>query len=187
LEHGAEIMIIALAGRRVDSPDAKQSRFPATAENLEIVRKRIGIMLRAEGAELLVSSAACGADLLALSEAGSLGLRRRIVLPFDRNKFRATSVTDRPGDWGLLFDEVVNEVEKQRDLLVIHPSSEDKAYVEANHAIVDEALSLGEQHRVPVVATLVWDGKSRGENDFTEEFGVYARTKGLTTVEVMTL
>jgi len=34
---------------------------------------------------------------------------------------------------------------------------------------------------------LVWDGKSRGENDFTEEFGVYARTKGLTTVEVMTL
>jgi hypothetical protein len=33
---------------------------------------------------------------------------------------------------------------------------------------------------------LVWDGKSRGEQDFTQEFGVYARIKGITVVEIMT-
>src|SRR5450432_2011251 len=93
-------MIIALAGRRVDPVHAKQQRFPAASKNVEIVRERIRIILQTEGATVLVSSAACGADLLALSEAGALGLRRRVVLPYDRKEFRATSVTDRPGEWG---------------------------------------------------------------------------------------
>jgi hypothetical protein len=143
-------------------------------------------MLRAQGATMLVSSAACGADLLALGEAGSLGMRRRIVLPFDRQKFRAESVTDRPGDWGLLYDQALHEVDEQ-DLLVIQPSSDDKAYADVNHAIVDQALSVGQQFSLPVVAALVWDGKSRGEGDLTEEFAVYARNKGVPVVEVMTI
>ena len=180
-------MIIALAGRRVDAVDAKQHRFPATPKNVEIVRERIRIILQTQGATVLVSSAACGADLLALSEAGTLGLRRRIVLPYDRKKFRATSVTDRPGEWGALYDEVLNEVEKDRDLLVIQPTSEDAAYAETNHVIVDEALSLGLELQQSVTAVLVWDGESRGEGDLTNEFGVYARNKGVPVADVMTL
>jgi hypothetical protein len=180
-------MILALAGRRVDAVDAKQHRFPSRPENVEMVRKRIRSLLQSQGAVVLVSSAACGADLLALVEAGSLGLRRRIVLPFDRDKFRATSVTDRPGDWGLLYDQALNEVEEHQDLLVIQPSSDDKAYAEVNHAIIDQALSLGQEFRLPVVAALVWDGKSRGEDDLTEEFGVYARSKSVPVIDVMTL
>ena len=178
-------MIIALAGRRVDAGDAKQQRFPA--KNVEIVRERVHDMLRIQGAVALVGSAACGSDLLALSEASKLGLRRRVVLPFDREKFRTTSVTDRQGEWGPLYDTLLNEVEKSGDLLLIHANSEDKAYAEANHVIVDEALSLGLEFHQPVTAVLVWDGKSRGEGDVTEEFGVYARNKGVPVVAVMTL
>jgi hypothetical protein len=178
-------MILALAGRRVDAADAKQRRFPA--ENVDIVRERIHAMLQTRGAPVLVSSAACGADLLALSEAGRLGLRRSVVLPFDREKFRTTSVTDRPGDWGPLYDQQLNEVEKSGDLLVVHAKSEDNAYAEANHAIVDKALSLGQELQDRVTAVLVWDGKSRGEGDLTEEFWVYARNKSIPVVEVMTL
>ena len=178
-------MIIALAGRRVDAPDAKQQRFPAT--NVDIVRERIRSILQTHGAEVLVSSAACGADLLALSEAGKLGLRRRVVLPFERDEFRTTSVTDRQGDWGPLYDKLLNEVEKSGDLLVIHANSENSAYAEANHAILYQALSFGQQLRDQVTAVLVWDGKSRGEGDLTEEFGVYARNKSTPVVEVMTL
>jgi len=125
--------------------------------------------------------------LLALSEAGNLGLRRRIVLPFDREKFRATSVTDRPGDWGLLFDNVLNEVGSNGDLLIIQPNSEDKAYAEVNHTIVDEAISLGLELHQPAMTVLVWDGKSRGEGDLTEEFGAYARMRGVPVLDVMTL
>jgi hypothetical protein len=178
-------MILALAGRRVDAADAKQHRFPA--KNIDIVRERIHAMLQTRGAAVLVSSAACGADLLALSEAGKLGLRRRVVLPFDREKFRETSVTDRPGEWGLLYDSVLNEVEKNGDLLIMQLTSDDEAYAEANHAILDEALSIGQQLPDSVTAVLVWDGKSRAEGDLTEEFGGYARKKSIPVVEVMTL
>lgn len=179
-------MIIALAGRRVDASDAKQSRFPPTPENIKIVRERIRALLLAQGATAVISSAACGADLLALSEAGKLGLRRRVVLPFDRESFRTTSVTDRPGEWGVLYDSVLDEVEKKADLLVMRLHSEDQAYAETNHVILNEALSLGRQLKSPVTAVLVWEGRSRGEGDLTEEFGVYARNKGVRVIEVMT-
>lgn len=178
-------MIIALAGRRVDAADAKQDRFPP--KNVNVVRERIRTMLQAQGAAALVGSAACGADLLALSEAGKLGLRRMVVLPFDREKFRTTSVTDREGDWGPLYDILLDEVEKNGELLVLQGNSEDNVYAEVNHAILDQALVLGQQLQDHVTAVLVWDGKSRGEGDLTEEFGVYARNKSVPVIEVMTL
>jgi hypothetical protein len=180
-------MIIALAGRRVDAVDAKQHRFPAAPKNVEIVRERIRIVLQTQAASVLVSSAACGADLLALSEARALGLRCKIVLPFDREKFRATSVTDRPGEWGNLYEKVLNDVEKDGDVLVIRPTSQETAYAETNHVIVDEAISLGLELHQTVTAVLVWDRESRGEGDLTEEFGVYARNKGVPVINVMTL
>ena len=180
-------MIIALAGRRVDAPDAKQPRFPSTPQNLEIVRNRILALLQAQGASVLVCSAACGADLLALSVAGSLGMRRRVVLPFDREKFRETSVTDRPGEWGSLYDRVLDEVEKKGDLLLLQLTSGDEAYAEANHQILDEALSLGRKLQYPVTAVLVWDGEPRGEGDLTEDFAVNARNKSIPVAEVKTI
>jgi hypothetical protein len=181
------LMIIALAGRRVDAIDAQQQQFSPSRESVKMVRERIRALLQTQCATVLVSSAACGADLLALSEASNLGLRRRIILPFDREKFRATSVTDRPGDWGLLYNTVLNEVEANGDILIIQPDSEDNAYAEVNHVIVDEAISLGLELHQPVTAVLVWNGKSRGEGDITEEFGAYACKRGVPVIDIMTL
>jgi hypothetical protein len=178
-------MIVTMAGRRIDAAEAEQQRFPL--ENVATVQQRIGAALEAHGATALVSSAACGADLLALTEAGQRGLRRRIILPFDRGKFRETSVTDRPGDWGALYDRVLDEVEKTGDLLVIAAGSEDEAYTKTNHAIVEEALSIGQNVREGVAAMVVWDGKSRGKGDLTEEFGDYARSKRIRIIEVSTI
>ena len=180
-------MIIALAGRRVDAVDAKSARFPSTPESLQTVRERILELLQAKRASALVSSAACGADLLALSVAGDIGVRRIVVLPFEREEFRETSVTDRPGEWGSLYDTILNEVEKAGDVHVLNLKSAEEAYAETNHVIVDEAISLGQKLRVPVTAVLVWDGKSRGKKDLTEEFGRYARSQHLAVIEVMTI
>ena len=178
-------MIITLAGRRIDAAEAEQRRFPP--ENVATVQQRIGAALEECGATAVVSSAACGADLLASTEAGHRGLRRRIILPFNREKFRETSVTDRPGDWGALYDRVLDEVEKKGDLLVIAAGSEDEAYAKTNHAIVDEALSIGQIVGEGVAAIVVWDGKSRGQGDLTEEFGAYAKSKGIRIIEVRTI
>jgi hypothetical protein len=56
--------VIALAGRRIDAIDAKAARFPLQA--VPLVRERVSDLLQREHAKALVSSAACGADLIAL-------------------------------------------------------------------------------------------------------------------------
>jgi len=177
-------MIVALAGRRIDAVDAKERRF--TMENVELVRKRVREMLKTESATGVVCSAACGADLIALSEAISLGLRRRVVLPFPRARFRETSITDRPGDWGPLYDRVLDDVEASGNLVVLTTSG-DEAYSAANLAILDEAIALAKRLNQPVAAALVWDGSPRGEHDITNEFGVEARNRGLAAMECKTI
>jgi len=177
-------MIIALAGRRVDAPDAKDARFPL--QNVAQVRERVSKLLKTDVAAV-VSSAACGADLIAQSEAGTLGLRRRVVLPFARQRFRETSVVDRPGDWGPVYDRVIDEVAAAGDLVVLPPGPDDQAYAAANHAILEEALALARTLHQPVKAILVWDGASRGDNDLTEAFGTEARKRGLAVTDVPTL
>jgi len=176
-------MIIALAGRRVDAIDAKQGRFSAEPENIERVRRRLHAMFISQCSIALVSSAACGADLLALEEAGRLGLRRKIVLPFNRAKFRSTSVVDRPGNWGPLYDKAVGEVDVQGDLMVLRSEPEDGIYVRTNHTIIEEAMALGNDLKYPVVAVRIWEGKTRGASDLTEEFGLYAKKKGVPLLE----
>jgi hypothetical protein len=178
-------MIIALAGRRVDTADAKDTRFPL--RNVETVRTRARALLKEKGATALVSSAACGADLIALSEAGQLGLRRRVILPFERGRFRETSVTDRPGDWGLLYDYILDAVEASGDLVVLECGSDDEAYAAANRAILDEAVMLGKSLHQPVAAVLIWNGVSRGEGDLTENFAVEARNRDLPVTELLTV
>jgi hypothetical protein len=169
----------------VDSADAKESRFPPG--NVEMVRMRARAALEENRATTLVSSAACGADLLALSEAGRLAIRRRVILPFDRKRFRETSVTDRPGEWGALYDQVLDEVEPAGDLIVLRNGTGDEAYSAANHAILDEAMNLARAAHEPAMAVLMWDGVSRGDHDLTEEFGAEALQRGLPVTEVPTL
>src|SRR5689334_16384562 len=106
--------IIALAGRRIDTPDTDPPRFPLGG--VPLVRRRLAELFRVERATALVCSAACGADLVALEEAERLGIRRRIVLPFPPERFRETSVVDRPGDWGSAFDRLVAAARAAGDL-----------------------------------------------------------------------
>ena len=171
-------MIVALAGRRIDKEGARPPRFPLA--NLEFVRQRLHDLLQEEAVTALVSSAACGADLLALSEADAIGIRCRVVLPFDRVRFRETSVLDRPGDWRF-YDSIIDKVTANNDLITLAASSdEQRAYEAANRAILDEAQALGRATREEVRVVLVWDGRSRGPGDLTEAFGVAAKQKGLT-------
>lgn len=175
-------MIIALAGRRIDAPDAAAPRFPLA--NIARVAQRIRDLLASEGATAVVSSAACGADLIAQSEAGKLGLRRRVILPFARERFRATSVTDRPGDWAALYEQVLDSV----DLVVLSGAGEDSdAYAAVNRGILDDADALARSLRQPLTAVLVWEGSSRGAGDLTEAFGEEAKRRGVRVIEVRTV
>jgi hypothetical protein len=160
--------VIALAGRRIDQPDTDPPRFPL--DHVPLVRGRIADLLSEEHTEALVCSAACGADLIALEEAERLGLRRRIVLPFPPNRFRETSVTDRPGNWGPLFDRLVAAAESAGDLITLSSTGDDDAaYAAANEVIIKEAEALSgstsEGTRLRLVAVIVWEGSARVGTD----------------------
>jgi hypothetical protein len=180
-----QLSVIALAGRRIDAPDAAQVRFPL--RNVDMVEDRIRQCLR-ETACALICSAACGSDLLALGIAGELGIRRRVVLPFERGRFRETSVVDRPGDWAQRYDRALDEIERQGDLSVLgYEPTDPSAYARTNAAIVDEALRISRQEKKVAQALIVWDGKSRGAEDVTAHFLDEARAKGMRVLEVLTL
>jgi hypothetical protein len=178
--------VAALAGRRIDAADAATSRFPLA--KTEFVRGRLQTLLRAEQSDTLACSGACGGDLIALDVAGALGLRRRIVLPFGPGRFRQSSVTDRPGDWGPLFDRIIGEVRAKGDVVVLGlAEGDDATYAAANEAILNEAEALAGEESAQVVAIIVWEGRSRGRGDLTEAFATSARARGHPVREVLTI
>jgi hypothetical protein len=179
------MIVYALAGRRPDRPDAEALRFPIA--NRGLVAKRVEALFADRQAGALVASAACGADLIALEVAGRLGMRRLVVLPFGRAKFRETSVTDRPGDWGDDYDHIIDEVDAAGGLteLGMKPNG-DKPYLRTNEAIIERAAALagdGGSARI----CLIWEGKPRGEDDITYQLAEAARGRGWPVDEVLTL
>jgi hypothetical protein len=179
-------MILALAGRRVDAPDAAVVRFPL--ENAVSVKTQISGLLGATQATSLVCSAACGSDLLALEAAHELGLDCQIILPFAKERFRATSVVDRPGTWGALFDKFIERAERAGKLAVLNlQESNDASYLAVNEAILTHARALAHSQAQPIEAALVWDGKSRDGMDITAAFASSAKSLGIPVREISTL
>ncbi len=178
-------MIIALAGRRIDAPETETIRFPLKMK--DAVREKILKFFRDEKVTALVSSAACGADLLGQDAARELKIRQHIILPFSRRRFRKTSVTDRPGEWGKLFDEICSEVKRDGNLIVLrkHRKDEKTAY----SAVTDKILELAEdlqRKNETVKAVIVWEGKAKDETDETAAFAEKARRRNIAVKEILT-
>lgn len=186
--------VVAAAGRRIDAFDAMRERFPLA--NAARVRERIRHWLEERRPQALVSSAACGADLLVLEEAESLGIRRRIVLPFEPSRFRETSVVDRPGRWGPAFDRLLELARHKGDLVVLvledGTGEGATACADVNEVLFAEAERLARaldspgSDRDPLVALIVWDGTPRGEDDITARFARAGRSRGLEISEILT-
>jgi hypothetical protein len=179
-------MILALAGRRIDPADAAVTRFPL--ESAPAVRERIAAVLTATQTTTLVCSAACGSDLLALEAARALALDYYIVLPFSKDRFRVTSVIDRPGEWGQLFDLAIERARATGNLLTLDlPEADEASFLAVNRAILVRARAIGRSHAEPVEAALVWDGQPRDQMDITAAFGSEAKILGIPLREISTL
>ena len=185
-EEEEQTLIIALAGRRVDAPSATSPRFPA--DNANTVKQQIAEFLRTHEARALVCAAACGADILALEAAGELGLRLRVVLPFDKSTFRASSVVDRGGDWGERYDRIIAEVKSRGDLVEFtHDKDNEQTYFSGNLDILNEAERLAHELKADAAALVVWNGESRGADDVTGHFKQEAQARGMGVAEIKTI
>lgn len=182
---------IAFAGRRIDAQQAKAVRFPP--ENIGAVREALKTLLVRLAPRLLVTSAACGSDLLVLDVATELRIETvKIVLPLAPEVFRRTSVTDRPNAplWGGLYDRSIAAAREGSNLVLLGRGEGDPAaYAAASEAILDEAA--GAARRISplpeLVAVIAWEGASRGADDLTDAFRKLALEKGFRVEEVSTL
>jgi hypothetical protein len=176
-------VVAALAGRRIDAKETTVVQFPLA--NVPAVRAALCNLLQKEGVNLLICSAACGADLVALEVALETGIRCRVILPFDRSRFRQTSVIDCPGEWGRLFDRIIPLVDSKGDLVVISDDQIPKcAYQRANETIIREAVAASNTR---ALAIIVWEGRPRPKDDATAEFRRLASAAGMLERIVPTL
>jgi hypothetical protein len=186
LERGA--MIIALVGRRIGQPGDVAALFPDS--NTERVRQRLKALFHEVGATCLVSSGACGADLLAMEVARELCLKRRMILPFDRDRFVESSVIDRgyARDWGTVFQTIADEIDADNGLIILRNAGVGHAaYRTVNSEILDEAERMAREGQSGALAVVVWNGKPRQSVDLTKAFVDEARARSLPVREVLTI
>ncbi len=178
------IRVAALAGRRPDPPDAENVRFPLS--NIRAVREKIRQAFVKHRFTHLVCAAACGADLIALDVATELKMQNHIILPFSAAEFREISVIDRPGDWGELYDRLVKEAEDKGCLYLLgYLPTDEKAFSKTTQALIDHTKRLANE--TPAFGVVVWEGRSRGEDDATQEFANLSQEAGLHKVEILTV
>jgi hypothetical protein len=140
----------------------------------------------------LICSAAAGADLLALDVADRLGISKHVILPYEPDVFRGSSVTDRPGEWASIFDRVLRELASEDRLEVLGEcGASADAFRAVNQTIVDRALEAasagGGILSKPPLAIVVWEGYPREADDATDDFRARASAAGLGLIEVPTL
>jgi len=183
-------MIIALAGRRIDSADSEVPRFPF--QSVEKVRERLKDFFLSSKASVLVCSAACGSDLLALDIAGELKLQRTIILPFPPGVFKKKSVADCYGNWEFKFDKICNEVTSDGKLIVLYSEEDDnRAYEKTNIEILNFAERIvntqaDNADNKKIIALVAWEGKTRGPNDVTAHFLKEAKNRNISIAEINT-
>ncbi len=190
---GINSMIVALAGRRIDPEVATIPRFPL--QNIPMVGDRIKTFFADHRVQIVVSSGACGADLVALEIAEQLGITRYVLLPCARSRFMDLSVTDRPGAWGPTFERIYAGVRREgKDHIKTYPTRHDAQpdFAGLNQKILRKALLLDSQSQragtpPDVLALMIWDGKSRGDDDFTAAFAREAQQLCIPVIEVLTV
>jgi len=177
-------VVFAIAGRRIDAIDTLRPAFPL--EEVEKVKTQLLHLLTEHRAQAIVTSAACGADLIAIQVAEELDLHCHIVLPFDAAVFRNVSVTDRPGNWGDLFDLAIARAKADGALTILDLPFSDPAFAATSQIILEEAIRLGETYACPTAVILIWDRKFR-PNDYTQLLGTLATERGIQVFEVLTV
>jgi hypothetical protein len=178
---------IALAGRLIDAPAAEVMRFPL--ESIPCVKRQVRELFAALSATAVVCSAACGGDLIALGVAHERAMGAYIILPFDDETFRRTSVVDRPGNWGPRYDHAIARARAEQRLEILESDthrSPDAAYAAASDRILARALELAGD-ATEVVAVAVWEGHPRGAADLTWRLLREAEHNGITTRSVLTV
>ncbi|WP_322750049.1 MULTISPECIES: hypothetical protein [unclassified Frankia] len=175
-------MIAAFGGVQIDNRDTDPPRFREC--DLADVERRTAAALAKLRPRLLVGAAASGADLVVLAAARAEGLGVRVVLPFDVDTFRRTSVENRGPLWCARYDGLIASL-KPCELEVLGEVEDDEVYHRTNTRLLARAAQLRRTPAEEVVALVlrpIVSHRASVADDLVDK----ARVAGLPVVEVST-
>src|SRR5258706_1375889 len=153
--------VIIFSGHMIDSADRLRPRFPSHL--VPAVAKEIKERVYRCDAQIGISSAACGSDLLFIEAMLERGAEIHVVLPWRKEEFLRTSVTIT-GDpyWTQKFDQLLKEVTSLTYLSQQSAPGGNLGYVYCSDCMNGMALYHAETIGSDVTPVAVWDGK-RGD------------------------
>lgn len=150
--------VVVFTGHMVDHADRAEPRFPPALESqvARSIRERLGALRAGAG----FATAACGSALLFHEAVLARHGESHVVLPYDREEFRADSVAIRPDqDWSGRFEAVLAAA---RRVITASPQRLDQGSVPfqyANQLLLGLARIRARQMHTEVVPLAVWDGQ----------------------------
>ena len=162
--------VALFTGHRIDAPERPKPRFPAShaAHAAQAIAAAIP-----DDAQIGLSSAANGGDILFLEACAARAIPCHIILPFPPEEFLRRSVaTDAPGDWEARFRRLWSNTPSDRRNILTVPEGANP-YAACNDALLVLADALG----APEVIAL-WDGQTGDGPGGTADLVAMARARG---------
>jgi class 3 adenylate cyclase len=153
--------LIVFAGHMIDRPSRATPRFPPHLERrvAEEIRSKLDRLKPALG----FSSATSGSDILFLEAMLDRDAEITVVLPFEKEQFRATSVDFIPGsNWRARFDAVLSRATR---IIVASPQKLEisgASYEFSNNFTLGVAIMRARQLDGQLIPLAVWDGSATG-------------------------
>ena len=172
-------MILAYAGVQADEADRPAPRLPASAE--AALARRLRELLSTLRPRLVVGALASGSDLLIVEQARLEGCDVRVLLPFDIETFKRTSVTARGRRWEIIYDRLIAELGHRVQIAPLDPDSAESFRVH-NGAMLDFAMELADPDEQ--IQALVVRPTHTNEASVSGDFAERAVAAGIAVLDV---
>ena len=169
--------VVVSSGHMFDKLNRPQPRFPHELEAR--TRREIDAKLSELGAQVGFCSLACGADMIFAEAILARGGDINIVLPFEKEIFKQSSVEIVPGlNLASRFENILENAATVTILSELGASEDGAVYEYCNQALIGLALLRGQFLGIDVVPLAVWDGRSGDGRGGTHSFVEYWERRG---------
>ena len=168
--------VIIFSGHMVDAPGRKVPRFPG--QYVDAVAEQIRLTLESVDAQIGISSAASGSDLLFIEAMLAREADIQVVLPWRKEEFKRTSVLAGGQDWEPRFDRALEDATSVTFLSQQGAPSGSLGYVYCNDCMNGMALFRSEKLGSAVRPMAVWDGRRGDGLGGTSSFVDFWTSKG---------
>lgn len=153
--------IVAFAGHMIDQCNRAMPRFPSYAE--PAVRTRIGAVIRRLSPAAVVSSAACGGDIIFAEEALKLDTRLYVILPFEnQHDFLEHSVEYAGNQWVDRFAHVCDHATPAPLFVKSGGYTGDHNFEDNQRALIFFAMGVAAAQNLPLKSLILCDEAQLG-------------------------